>query len=127
MLKILIVDDNETNLKMHADMLRLSGYEVCTVQNGNDVFAVIDNEQPDLILMDVMLPGRNGLEITLHLKQEPGICDIPIIGLSANAAPGDKSAFLQAGGIDYLAKPFTCNDMLRSIESALTGHTGLPA
>jgi CheY-like chemotaxis protein len=126
MRKILIVDDNETNLKIHSDILRLSGYDVCTVQNGDDVLSAVEDEQPDLILMDVLLPGRNGLEITRQLKQEPDTQHIPIIGLSAKATQEDKEAFIQSGGIDYLAKPFTIEDLLKTVESALVGHPGSP-
>ncbi|TMA60221.1 MAG: response regulator [Deltaproteobacteria bacterium] len=102
---ILIVDDNPVNSKLIRVLLAGEGYEVHTAGDAEAALRVLAGLNPDLILMDVQLPGIDGLELTRRLKADPATRGIKILGLTAYAMKGDKEKILAAGCDGYIAKP----------------------
>ena len=102
---ILIVDDNPVNSKLIRVLLTGEGYEVHTAGDAEAALRVLAGLNPDLILMDVQLPGIDGLELTRRLKADPATRGIKILGLTAYAMKGDKEKILAAGCDGYIAKP----------------------
>ena len=126
MRKLLYVEDNEDNLYML--QLRfdvLGGYEVLSARDGAAGIAMAANERPDLILMDLNLPGIDGWEATRRLKADPATRDIPIIALSAYAMAGDREKALATGCDDFDAKPIEFDRLLAKIEQALPPRSDL--
>ncbi len=103
--RILIVDDNVTNLKLVAYLVKAKGYEVSTAVDADSALASIAAQRPQLILMDLQLPGVDGLELTRRLKADPVTRDIKIIAVTAYAMKGDQERALAAGCDDYVTKP----------------------
>lgn len=102
---ILIVDDNPLNLKLTRILLASEGYEVRTAVNAEEMAAALQSFRPRLILMDIQLPGIDGLDLTRRLKQDPATRDVPVVALTAYAMKGDEQRALDAGCDGYIAKP----------------------
>jgi CheY-like chemotaxis protein len=102
---ILVVEDNPSNVKFIELVLETAGYRVCAVENAVAAQKAIETTRPALILMDVQLPGMDGLTLTSRLKMEPATRDIPIVALTAYAMKGDKEKALEAGCDSYMSKP----------------------
>ncbi len=102
---ILIVDDNPVNLKLIRVLLSSEGYDVRTATDAEEAMASLESFQPRLILMDLQLPGMDGLELTRRLKADPATRDTIILALTAYAMKGDEEKALNAGCDGYLAKP----------------------
>ena len=102
---ILVVDDNPTNLKLVSDMLEFEGYNLLNAGDAEEAQVVIQRTRPDLIFMDIALPGMDGLTLTRKLKAEPLTKDILIIALTAFAMKGDDQKALAAGCDGYITKP----------------------
>ena len=102
---ILVVDDNQFNLALTCAVLQRAGYEVEAVNSGEAALAAISERRPELVLMDVQLPGRDGLDLTRDLKAEPATAGIPIVALTAHAMRGDDQEALAAGCSGYISKP----------------------
>lgn len=105
MTRILIVDDNPTNLKLVTYLVRANGYDVETAAHAEAAVLAIRAQRPDLILMDLQLPGIDGLALTRQLKADPETRDITIIAVTAYAMKGDHERALAAGCDDYVTKP----------------------
>jgi CheY-like chemotaxis protein len=102
---ILVVDDNPDNLKLAKVLLRSEGYTVLTAQDAEQALEVLKTARPRLILMDIQLPGMDGLQLTARIKEDPATRDIIILALTAYAMKGDEERALKAGCDGYLAKP----------------------
>jgi two-component system cell cycle response regulator DivK len=102
---VLIVDDNPTNLKLVAYLVRAHGYDVHTAQDAPSALDSIRKVKPRLILMDLQLPGIDGLELTRRLKADPATASIAIVAVTAYAMKGDLERALAAGCDDYVSKP----------------------
>lgn len=102
---ILIVDDNATNLKLAKVILVAAGYQVRTAIDAEEALALLGQFQPALILMDIQLPGMDGLELTRRLKADYKTADITIVALTAYAMKGDEDKALACGCSGYIAKP----------------------
>src|SRR5437588_3759117 len=102
---ILVVDDHPTNLKLCKVMLSVDGYEVHTAADAEEALAVLGTVHPRLILMDVQLPGLDGLELTRRLKADPATRAIVVVALTAYAMQGDEQKALDAGCDGYIVKP----------------------
>jgi sigma-B regulation protein RsbU (phosphoserine phosphatase) len=113
--KILIVDDLAFNVDLLEQVLRSEGFRTCSANDGVSGFAMSRVEQPDLILLDVMLPGENGFEICARLKSDPLTADIPIIFLSALDDVKSKVKGLKSGGVDYISKPVHGEEVLARV------------
>jgi CheY-like chemotaxis protein len=103
--RVLVVDDNPTNLKLAVDVLEFAGYEVLRAADAEQAEAVIRSTRVDLILMDIQMPGMDGLTLTRKLKASPDAGRIPIIAVTSFAMKGDEQKARDAGCDGYLAKP----------------------
>ena len=103
--RVLIVDDNPTNLKLVAYLMKANGYTVDTALDAETALDSIRVNHPDVILMDIQLPGIDGLELTRRLKADPGTRDIVIVAVTAYAMKGDQDKALAVGCDDYITKP----------------------
>ena len=121
MTKILLVEDNELNRDMLSRRLSRRGYEVEVAVDGAQGIEMARSVTPDLILMDVGLPGIDGLEATRRLKAEPGTRAIPIVALTANAMAGDQEEALAAGCDEYDTKPVDISRLVGKIQALLGG------
>ena len=115
---ILIVDDNPVNMKLIRILLTGEGYDVRIAADAKEALEVLTEVHPSLILMDIQLPGIDGLELTRRLKAEPTTRDITIVGLTAYAMKGDEERILAAGCDGYLAKPIDT----RTLPDYIKGH-----
>ena len=118
--RVLIVDDNPTNLKLVAYLVRANGYEVDTAGDAEAALATIAAHRPALILMDLQLPGIDGLELTRRLKADPATRDIKIIAVTAYAMKGDEDKAREAGCDDYVTKPIDT----RGLPEMIAKHVG---
>ena len=103
--KILLVEDNAMNRDMLSRRLKRKGFEVLTAVDGRQAIDMAEAKQPDLILMDISLPGMDGWEATRYLKSKPETQGIPILALTAHAMAGDRAKSLRVGCNDYDTKP----------------------
>ena len=113
--RILIVDDNATNLKLVAYLMRANGYDVDTALDAEAALEALRTHRPDVILMDIQLPGIDGLELTRRLKADPATRDIVIIAVTAYAMKGDQDKALAAGCDDYITKPIDTRTLPETI------------
>jgi signal transduction histidine kinase len=120
---ILIIDDSTDNLRVLSKTLAACGYEVRCVTNGSMAFVSIQNAPPDLILLDIRMPGMDGYEVCHQLKQNLATQDIPVIFLSALDDVKDIVRAFQVGGVDYITKPFQTEEVLARIQNQLTIQT----
>ncbi len=116
---IVIVDDSPDNLRLLVEILHEQGYKVRPAPNGERALATIHKNPPDLILLDIMMPGKNGYDVCQELKAEPKTADIPVIFLSALNDVFDKVKAFQAGGVDYITKPFQSEEVLVRVHTHL--------
>lgn len=117
---ILVVDDNPVNLGVVGEHLEDHNYIVTVAQDGMEGLRRAEFGQPDLILLDVMMPGIDGFETCRRLKANPQTCDIPVIFMTALTDVGDKVAAFQAGGVDYISKPFQTEELLARVRTHLS-------
>jgi CheY-like chemotaxis protein len=119
MSKLLLVEDNEDNRDMLLRRLQRKGYEVIVAADGAEGVAKVQNEQPDLVLMDMSLPILDGWEAARRIKAQPDVRHIPVIALTAHAMSGDREKALDAGCDDYDTKPIEMPRLLGKIEALL--------
>lgn len=119
MKRVLIVEDNPVNLKLATTILAKAGYEVEQAPDAPSGIERARTWQPDLILMDVQLPGMDGLAATYALKRDPATHAIPVIALTAFAMKGDEQKMLAAGCDGYIAKPIRYHDFLARIAAVI--------
>jgi signal transduction histidine kinase/ActR/RegA family two-component response regulator len=117
---VLVVDDTQSFLNAARDYLLLRGYAVSTAGGGNEAIASVRANRPDLILMDIQMPGMDGLEVTQTLRLDPKVAQVPIIALTALAMPGDRERCLAAGMVDYCTKPIS----LLQLSQVVAKHLG---
>jgi two-component system cell cycle response regulator DivK len=117
--KILIVEDNVANMTLTVFMLQSAGYTVLSATDAEAGLALARNEQPDLILMDIQLPGMDGLEATMLLKRDDATRAIPVIALTALAMKGDEERIRAAGCDGYIAKPMRLKEFLATVAARL--------
>jgi len=115
-MRILIVDDDRPSLKMTAFLLKEEGYTVFTADNGQEALRQIDDKAPDLLILDVMMPGMDGWEVTRYLRRTT---NLPILILSAKGETSDRVFGLDLGAYDYLAKPFEPSELLARVRAVL--------
>jgi signal transduction histidine kinase/CBS domain-containing protein/ActR/RegA family two-component response regulator len=117
---IMLAEDNLANISTIAGYLEAKGYRILLAYNGQEAIDLAKSEQPDLILMDIQMPGVDGLEAMQRIRQERTSIDIPIIALTALAMKGDRERCLEAGANDYLSKPVKLKQLAASIHQYLT-------
>lgn len=112
---VLIVEDNDMNMKLFNDLLEANGYRTLQARNGFDAMTLVRAELPNLILMDIQLPEKSGLEITRDIKADESIRHIPIIAITAFAMKGDEER-IRAGGCEaYLSKPISVAKFIETV------------
>lgn len=116
---ILIVEDNELNMKLFHDLLEAHGYRVIEARTGPQGLAAARAESPDLILMDIQLPEISGLQVTQEIVKDPAIAHIPVIAVTAFAMKGDEERIRAGGCRDYIAKPISVLDFLEKVKRHL--------
>jgi len=115
-MRILVVDDDAPSVKMSSFLLREEGYEVTSTDNGLAALQLVEREAPDLVILDVMMPGLDGFEVCRRIRQK---ADVPIIFLSARGETADKVTGLELGADDYLAKPFEPSELLARVKAVM--------
>ncbi|MES2985002.1 MAG: response regulator [Pseudomonadota bacterium] len=121
--KILIVEDNDLNLKLFRDLLGANGYETFETKEGIEAISLTRNVMPDLIVMDIQLPEISGLDITRKIKADGSIKHIPIIAVTAFAMKDDEDKIMAAGCEAYLSKPIAIDVFLATIRRFLEPHS----
>jgi two-component system, cell cycle response regulator DivK len=116
---VLIVEDNELNMKLFRDLLEAHGIATIETRNGLDVLEIARAQKPDLILMDIQLPEVSGLDVTKWLKADAALSDIPVIAVTAFAMKGDEEKIRQGGCEDYISKPISVSRFIEVIKTYL--------
>jgi two-component system cell cycle response regulator DivK len=117
--RILVVEDHEDNRQMLRDLLTSSGFEMMEAVTGTDGVLMAKAQQPDLILMDIQLPGIDGYEAARQIKAEPALKSVPIIAVTSYALSGDATKALAAGCAAYVTKPYSPRALLAMIREHL--------
>ncbi len=116
---ILLAEDNEANIMTLSGYLKAKGYQVLLAKSGQEAVALAQSKTPDLILMDIQMPGMDGLEAMQQIRREPTLSNVPIIALTALAMAGDRERCLAAGSTDYLSKPIPLRQLVTTIQQLL--------
>ena len=116
---VLIVEDNELNMKLFQDLLGAHGIQTIEARNGNNVLELARENKPNLILMDIQLPEISGLDVTKMLKQDDDLKSIPVIAVTAFAMKGDEEKIREGGCEDYISKPISVTDFLEVVQKYL--------
>lgn len=117
--KVLIVEDNDLNRRFFNDLLAAEGYETIVSPRGGDAPALASATRPDLILMDMRMPGEDGLAATRRLKRDPETFGIPVVAVTGCALAGDEDRILDEGCDGYISKPVTVAGLLSCVEKHL--------
>jgi two-component system, cell cycle response regulator DivK len=117
--RILVVDDNEDNRQILIDLFSAAGYEVIEAHTGPDAVTIATRELPDLVLMDIQLPGIDGYEATRRIKAQTALARVPVIAVTSYALAGDDRKAAAAGCDDYVTKPFSPRALLAKVRAIL--------
>jgi CheY-like chemotaxis protein len=120
--RILIVDDNPVNLKLATDVLEMEGYAVEKAVDAEQAQEMLKSATPDLILMDIALPGMDGLTLTRKLKADERLKDVPVVAMTAFAMKGDEQKALAAGCDGYITKPIDTRKLPQQVAAYLLPH-----
>jgi len=120
--RILVIEDNPANMTLAVFLLESAGHTVLAATDAEAGLSLAREQRPDLVLMDIQLPGMDGLEATRLLKQDPGTSSIPVVALTALAMKGDEARIRAAGCDGYIAKPMRYQDFLTTVAA----HLGTP-
>lgn len=119
--KVLIVEDNELNMKLFRDLLEAHGIDTVQTQDGKKAFDMAMEHRPDLIIMDIQLPEISGLEITKTLKENDELKSIPVVAVTAFAMKGDEQKIRDGGCEDYISKPISVGQFIQVVKKHLDG------
>jgi twitching motility two-component system response regulator PilH len=114
--KILVVDDSKTELHHLSDLLGRQGYAVRTAENGDEAMRRLAEDKPDLILMDVVMPGRNGFQLTRAITRDPRYAEVPVIMCTSKDQETDKVWGMRQGARDYIVKPVVAEELIAKIK-----------
>jgi len=115
--KVLLVDDSKTELHHLSDMLSKRGYTVRTAENGEEAMRRLAEDKPDLILMDVVMPGQNGFQLTRAITRDPQFADVPVIMCTSKNQETDKVWGMRQGARDYIVKPVDADELVAKIKA----------
>lgn len=116
---VLIVEDNELNMKLFRDLLEAHDIATLETRNGNDVLDIAREKKPDLILMDIQLPEISGLDVTKMLKEDDELKSIPVVAVTAFAMKGDEEKIREGGCEDYISKPISVMTFIEVVRKYL--------
>jgi CheY-like chemotaxis protein len=114
---IVLVEDNPVNRKLVRNVLHSQGHHVLEAQNGEDALALLRQCPADLVLMDIQLPGMDGLEVTRRLRSDPRTCALPVVALTAHAQEADEQRAREAGCVGYITKPIHLSSFTGQLEA----------
>ncbi|HEY6197756.1 MAG TPA: response regulator [Candidatus Binatia bacterium] len=117
--RILLVEDNPATIDVVQKELEFLGYDAITADTGDKAVAMAEAHLPDLIIMDISLPGMDGLQATGLIRKNPKTQSIPVLAATARALPGDRDKCIQSGCTDYIAKPFTHRELGAALKKIL--------
>jgi twitching motility two-component system response regulator PilH len=115
--KILLVDDSKTELHFLTDVLSKRGYAIRTAENGEEAMRRLGEEKPDLILMDVVMPGQNGFQLTRAITRDPRFANVPVIMCTSKNQETDKVWGMRQGARDYIVKPVDAEELVAKIRA----------
>ena len=115
--KVLVVDDSKTELMVLTAMLEKNGMSVKTAENAEEAFRRLAQEKPDLILMDVVMPGKNGFQVTRAISRDPQYADVPIIMCTSKTQETDRVWGMRQGARDYITKPVDASELMAKIKA----------
>lgn len=118
---VLIIEDNDKNLKLVRDVLQINGFRTLEAVDAESGIELADDRHPDVILMDIQLPGMDGTEALAHLRSQPRTADIPVVAVTAFAMAGDAERFKAAGFDGYITKPISVREFPDQVRGVLTG------
>ena len=118
--RILCIEDNDSNLRLVSRIVEGEKHEFLMAVDGLTALALAQSERPDLILLDINIPGLNGLELARRFKADPALANIPVIATTANVLRGDRERCLEAGCDEYLAKPLDVRELQTMLRAYLT-------
>lgn len=121
MKRIMVVEDNDLNRKLFCDVLKANGFEVEPVADGGKVLEMARAVLPDLIIMDIQLPGISGVELIEAARRDHALREIPVLAVTAFAAKGDEDRIRSAGASGYLAKPVSISPFMNAVKALLPG------
>jgi two-component system cell cycle response regulator DivK len=113
--RVLVVEDNEKNMKLFRDVLQAKGYDPLEATSGEEAVALATENVPDLILMDVQLPGIDGVEALGRIRSDERTASIPVVALTAQAMAGDRERFLDSGFDGYISKPVDVLEFIQTV------------
>ena len=116
---ILIVEDNERNMKLLRDVLQATGYETVEAENAEDGVRIAAERKPDLVLMDIQLPGMSGIDALRVLRADPQTEAIPVVAVTASVMQQDRKQFTEAGFDGYIGKPINVRNFLQTVKEML--------
>ena len=116
---ILVIEDNELNMKLVKSLLKMGKYEILEAPDAETGMKLLHEKKPDLILMDIQLPGMDGLTATRIIKADPDMKDIPVVAFTSFAMDGDEKTAFNAGCVGYITKPLDTQKFLETVEEFL--------
>ena len=119
---VMVVEDNEKNRKLMRVILKAKGYNVVEAATGEEAIGILKNQKPDIILMDIQLPGIDGLTLIKQIKADTSTKDVPILAVTAYAMKGDEQKIMAAGADGYLSKPINTQELPAIVEKYI--HKG---
>ena len=122
--RILVVEDNEKNMKLFRDVLQAKGYDPLEATSGEQAVELAAENTPDLILMDVQLPGIDGVEALARIRADERTAAIPVVALTAQAMTGDRERFLESGFDGYISKPVDVLEFIQTVARYVEGDHG---
>ena len=120
---VLIVEDNEKNMKLARDVLQAKGYATLEAVTGEEGVRLAGENMPDLVLMDIQLPGISGIEAFRRLRADPRTARIPVVALTASVTPSDRTQITQAGFSAFLGKPINLKEFLETVKRLVEAGT----
>jgi len=118
---VLIVEDNEKNMKLARDILQAKGYQTVEAETGEEGVKLAKERKPDLVLMDIQLPGINGIEAFRQLRAEAATAKIPVVALTASVTPTDRSQITAAGFDAFISKPISLKEFVETVKRLIEG------
>ena len=124
--RVLVVEDNERNLKLVRDVLQYAGYEIIEASTGEEGVELAQSRSPDVILMDLQLPDIDGMEALRRIRKSPVTADVPVVAVTAFAMQDDRARVFDAGFDGYLEKPLSVRELPAQVEQFLTARRSPP-
>ena len=118
---VLIVEDNDKNMKLARDVLQAKGYQTLEAETGEEGVRLAKERTPDLVLMDIQLPGINGIEAFKQIRADPKTARIPVVALTASVTPTDRSQITAAGFDAFISKPISLKEFVETVKRLIEG------